>query len=60
MKVKKIYTSFYIVAGYLVELDIEYGDFLLKKLKLEIWRIENPKTLIFAILNFFTKWKKSC
>jgi hypothetical protein len=32
MKVKKIYASFYIVAGYLVELDIEYGDFLLKKI----------------------------
>jgi hypothetical protein len=35
-----------------VELDIEYGDFLLEKIKLEIWRIENPKTLICAILNF--------
>jgi hypothetical protein len=36
-----------------VELDIEYGDFLLKIVKLEIWKIENPKTLICAILNFF-------
>jgi len=31
MKVKeKEKASFYIVAGYLVELDMEYGDFLLK------------------------------